>query len=136
MDLEHAAGVVGAAIGQRKVAVDTGTAAMTTLVLPFRAELGRHPSDVAQDVAKLVTELHSRVRNSRVPSGVPSATLGRRLIGNGAQGSGENWRAGAGAAALSAMTYAQMEAAALGFDRGEAMLLVRLLEALAAQSVV
>lgn len=135
MDLEHAAGVVGAAIGQRKFAADSGLAPLQKLVLPFRAETGSHPSDVAQNVAKLAEELRHRARAKHPPVEVPSATLGKRLIRNGASGSGENWRAGMGAAALSQMTHSEMDAGAPGFGARESLVLRRVLASLAHRTV-
>jgi len=133
MDREHVAGVVGAAIGQRKMAANSGLDSLRTLVLPFRAEIGHHQSEVVQNVEKLAVELRHRARDSRPPEGDPSATLGRRLITGGSVGSGSDWRAGAGAAALSQMTNKELESGTPGFT--EALTIRQILAALARRSV-
>lgn len=99
MSLEQVAGVVGAALTQRREAALRGLSGLDKLradVLTDK-DASENPGDVAQRLQGYANTLPSITKDSVKPTNEPGATLGRKKMSEGSAGTGDEWAPGSGA---------------------------------------
>lgn len=100
MSLEQIAGVVGAALTQRREASLRGLQGLDDFRKPVLADTAENPGDVARRLQGFVNALPSMTRNSVKPTSEPGAALGRKKMSEGSTGTGDDWSPGDGADAV------------------------------------